>query len=83
MKKIKAKKLKPKVDEISFWKAWIVLNELDREKYLENIVPIIERHWKALDQINTQVESKEVTRLKAALLNSYFTDLERACKDEV
>jgi hypothetical protein len=67
-----------------FWSSRIVLNELEQEKYLEKIVPIIEQHWKSMDAISGQVGAKEVLRLKAALLNNYFLDLEKVrCKNDV
>ena len=61
--------------ESSFWNKWLILNELDQEQYVQKIVPIIEGHWSALDKIGKKISHKEVLRLKASLLNSYFIDL--------
>jgi hypothetical protein len=64
--------------EIDFWKPWFTMHQLDQEKYVQKLVPVLEGHFKGLETIKEQVGDKEVLRLKASLLNSYFMDICRS-----
>ena len=87
-KVIKSASKKKQVNEYSvedFWTKWINMGELEQEKYMMKLVPIIQRHWQALDMVTMkeQLGPDERLRLQAAFLNSYFLDLLRTLVKEV
>lgn len=59
--------------ENEYWTNWLGMDELDRERYVSRLVPVIKR---ALDE-ERKTQPKLLGVSVTSLLNNYFQDLER------